>query len=681
MHPNTKSTVLIVAIIMLIISMSCVAVTKALDFSSTGEVPTQPAVNTSTPVADAASDAIAGSTNEEAEESEESIPPQDCDDCDYWDDFEFDENDRPILSGDELNQDTEHFKIHYTLEGRDAVLSTDYVDEMAAALEFSWEIEIAQFGWAPPPPDDGIGGDDRYDVYIQNVFEDGTAGYTEGGDERYRGPQQGVIGDNPLTEAVETRASVSYIVMDNDYAELDEWAAEDGEVNTIDPLELMRSTVAHEFNHAIQFGYDGEEPADWLWEATASWMQDEVYDDINDAEEDLLAVFKSPDTCQLAYGGEERVEDENHWYGEWIFLRYISEHHGHETVRSIWEHARDLDGYAALEAALGDAGTTLDDTFRGFSLTLLTRAFEEGAGYPILRLEGEASMESGFVPNDGVGQMAADYVEIQANGVVTVALKSDHLEGMLVGIQGNQGSVFTMAGNQGSVFTMAGNQASVDSSHFDHLYLIVLNLEKADREYDCEFAPYTVEITSGDQPQAASESLQASNFQTPEPEPLLDPEEYWGEGWDEGAYEEVDPPAELIPSYLPEGYEFIEAYLMEAEDYEYEYDAELIWYIPGEETATIIDFYGPGVDDFIDITASDSPYDTLDEWLDAAEYDPYADELASINDVDLLLEDWTDELGAYSIATFIHAGQFIVIEGTISADEMTKVIESLPVLP
>ncbi len=668
MTPKIKLTIQIIAIVMLITAMSCVAVTKALDFSSTVEDSTQPSINTPTPVADEASEAITGSTTEETEESE---TPQDCDDCDYWEAFEYDENDRPILSGEELVLDTEHFKIHYTLTGRDAALSTGYVDNMATALEHSWDVEIDQLGWAPPPPDNGIGGDDRYDVYIQNIFADGTAGYTEGGDERYRGPEQGIIGDNPLTEAIEIRASVSYIVMDNDYAELNEWAEEDGEVNTLDPLEFMRSTVAHEFNHAIQFGYDGEEPADWLWEATASWMQDEVYDDINDAEEDLLAVFKSPDTCQLAYGGEERVEDENHWYGEWIFLRYISEHHGQATVRAIWEHARDLDGYAALDAALKDAGATLDETFRGFSLALLTRTFEEGAGYPILRLEAEASIESGFAPNDGVGQMAADYLEIQANGVVTVALKADSLEGVLVGIKGNQVSVFTMD----------GNQASVDAGDFDHLYLIVLNLEKAVKEHDCEFAPYTLDIIAGGQPQEASQIVQAPNFQAPEIEPLLDPEEYWGEGWNEGAYEEVEPPAELIPSYLPEGYELIQAYVMEAEDYAYEYGVELIWYIPGEGTATIIDFYGPGMEDFITITASESPHEKLNAWLDSADYEPYDDELVTLQGLDILMEDWTDEYGAYSIATFIRNGQFIVIEGTISTDEMTKVVESLLISP
>ena len=670
MSPKTKTHIFFVAMVVLITTLSCATVTNILDFGSTpdGEASAPPpAVNTITPLTDTEQTSFPTATSAANEgidtPASDDLDGDECKDCD---EFEFDENNRPILSGEALLQDTQHFRIHYTLSGRDAVASTAYVDEVAQAMEYSWQIEIDQFGWTPPPPDGDIGGDERYDVYLQDVLWDGTFGYTDGGDERYRGLNQ--TGDNPNSAAVETRAAASYIVLDNDYIDQDEWIDA-----SFSALDAMRSTAAHEFNHAIQFGYDSEEPADWLWEATATWMQDEVYDDLNDADEELLSVFKSPDTCQLAYGGEERVEDENHWYGEWIFLRYISEHYGHETVRAIWEHARVLDGYAALEAALSETSVTLDDTFRGFAVALLTRDFEEGAGYPTVRLEGEASRESGFVPNDGVAQMAADYVEIQADGTVTLTLNADSLERMIVGVQGNEASIFPSD----------GNQATVDADLFDHLYLIVLNLEHADDEFDCEFTTYSANIVPASQSAhlPIPNTYPAPNFQPPEVEPLLDPEEYWGENWDEGNYEEVEPPAELIPGYMPEGYEFIEAYVMEAEEYAYEYDVDLIWYIPGEGRATVLDFYGPGEDDYIDITASESPYNTLETWLDAADYTPYDDELVTINDVSALLEDWANEYDPYSIATFITGGQFIVVEGNISTDEMIKVIESLPVLP
>jgi hypothetical protein len=266
--------------------------------------------------------------------------------------------------------------------------------------------------------------------------------------------------------------------------------------------------------------------------------------------------------------------------------------------------------------------------------------------------------------------MAADYVEILASETVTVELDAPGFEGLLVAIDGQQASTFPLS----------GNQASLDASQFEHLYLIVINPEQARYEYDCEFANYTVNVTSGGEPQSPTQTSQAPNFAVPQVEGLLDPEEYWGEDWedwDEGwnnwDYETIEPPEELIPAYLPEGYEFIEAYLLEAE----EYGPDAIWYIPGGETATVLDFYGPGEEDFIEITASQSPYTELDEWFEEAEFEPYDEERYTIQGIDVIIEDWSDDYGIYNIATFIHDEQFIVVEGTISLDEIESVVESL----
>jgi len=571
---------------------------------------------------------------------------------------EYDEEERPVLSGSEELHDTQHFRIHYTFSGEDAVPSTEFVQEIAETLEHVWQMEIDHFNWAAPPPDGQIGGNALYDVYLIEILWDGTFGYVENSIEP---AVDGPAGDNPNTETIEKRAAVSFMALDNDYANI-----EDMDLEGYDPMDLMRSTAAHEFNHAIQFGYDGEEPADWLWEATATWMQDEVYDDVNDGVEDLYAVFKSPDTCQLAVGGTERVEDDGHWYGEWIFLRYLSERYGHDMIRAMWEQTVTHNGYDAIEAALETAGTSLEETLRGFSVALLTRDFEEGDTFPVVRLEGTARSGETFNPVDGVGQIAADYVEIQADSIVTISLQSDGLEPLVVAIKNGTASLFEAY----------GSQVTVDASEFESLYVIVMNPEKAASEYYCSYTDYSISITENGQPLAAS-TFAAPNFITPQVEGLMDPDEIWGEGWEEAYpaydYPPVDAPPELIPGYLPDGYELYEAYTMQAEDF----GEDAIWFAPGGGEVLVVDFYGPGNEDYLSVSSAFNPYSSLDEFYDDAEWEPYDDELHTLKGTTVLIEDYSDDNGPYSFATYFLEGQFIVVEGNITTSEMSRVVQSL----
>ena len=47
------------------------------------------------------------------------------------------------------------------------------------------------------------------------------------------------------------------------------------------PTTTLRVTVAHEFFHAVQYAYEWAED-NWLLEQTATWIEDELYDSIND---------------------------------------------------------------------------------------------------------------------------------------------------------------------------------------------------------------------------------------------------------------------------------------------------------------------------------------------------------------------------------------------------------------
>lgn len=547
------------------------------------------------------------------------------------------DRDRPQLSGPTKTQDSRHFRIHYTLSGTDAVSRLDdnqndipdYIEEVTVTMEYIWEVAIDYYGWAAPPPDGDLGGDGRYDVYIQYIFDE-LSGYTDGG------YQETIIGDNPMTDIIEETSSHSFIVLDKAYADVDNEA-------NYTRIEYMRSTAAHEFTHAIQFGYDSLEPAEWLWEATANWMQDQIFDDVNDANEDLDSVFKSPDSCQISEGGIQRLEDANHWYGMWIFIRYIAERHGQEVIRSIWEHAVNLDGYEAVESALNQAGTSLDTIIEGFGVALLTRDFEEGSEYPTVRLDGLISSGHTYQPQDGVAQLGMDFIEIAMEETITISLDSVDLSGLVIGQDG-----ITI-----SIFNMPEGRLAVNPSDFEHMYLMVVNNKLALSENDCYATDYQIAVEYGGESQLPDAIYEVPNFLLP-------------------TVEEIIPIQEWIPPHLPHGYVYDQGFMG---DFSIFHEDDLLWFMPDSDIGYVIEFSGPN-DGYLAVTFSISAYHGLKDWLDYLSYTPQEGELRMINQTEVLLSDWSNA-GVYSYAAYLKDGYFVAIDGTITPIEMSRVVESM----
>ncbi|MCS7070803.1 MAG: PPC domain-containing protein, partial [Anaerolinea sp.] len=156
------------------------------------------------------------------------------------------------LSGPTQIVETDNFRIFYTLEGDDAT-TPEFLQEVARAFEEAFIAQRDTLGFTPPPANNG-----RFDVYLYDVVgkEEDALGYAQ--------PEQ-IVGDNPNTSVREVRAATAYMVIDNDYAGTAGSAAE--------AIRVMRATVTHELNHLFQFGYDAEEPHNWFFEATSSWIE------------------------------------------------------------------------------------------------------------------------------------------------------------------------------------------------------------------------------------------------------------------------------------------------------------------------------------------------------------------------------------------------------------------------
>jgi hypothetical protein len=99
-------------------------------------------------------------------------------------------------------------------------------------------------------------------------------------------------------------------VLDEDYQEFP--------TNT--PVENLQVTAAHEYFHATQFAYDRYEDS-WLLESTAAWVEDEMYDGVDDNVQYLAS-------SQLARPGtplDTFSQRTLFHYGTWTYFRFLTE--------------------------------------------------------------------------------------------------------------------------------------------------------------------------------------------------------------------------------------------------------------------------------------------------------------------------------------------------------------------
>jgi hypothetical protein len=171
---------------------------------------------------------------------------------------------------------TAHFCVHYVTSSKDApslvdlggVLGVpDYVEKIDIAAETSYAIENGPLGWQPPKSDGNLGGSPLTDIYLVDVGGEGLFGYS--------------APDPPPAQSCR-RSCFAYLVMDNDFSQ-----AEFGYPDPQVPLEV---TIAHEYNHVLQFRVDANTDG-WLFECTAVWSEDKVFPNDNDYVPSYLRTF------------------------------------------------------------------------------------------------------------------------------------------------------------------------------------------------------------------------------------------------------------------------------------------------------------------------------------------------------------------------------------------------------
>jgi hypothetical protein len=157
-------------------------------------------------------------------------------------------------------------------------------------------------------------------------------------------------------------------------------------------LDAARVTAAHEFFHAIQFGYDFYDAfVDGTWnpywmEISSTWMEDMAYDYVNDYLNYLPFFFGSPWVSLESSDGL-------HPYGSCIWAFFLQEKFGIDIMKDIWTKCGQVIGSYQIQAtndALIARGSNYDAAFREFTVWNFftgTRAdtinfYSEGNKYP-----------------------------------------------------------------------------------------------------------------------------------------------------------------------------------------------------------------------------------------------------------------------------------------------------------
>jgi hypothetical protein len=375
--------------------------------------------------------------------------------------------DEITLSGPALTLDTAHFRIHYTLQGIDAV-KKDYVRQVAKTMEEVWHKQVVELKWPAPPTDGRNGGDARMDVYLLDTLDD--EGYGAMGSAR-PGYQ---YGDNPNTSAVEHYAASTFLRLDNDFTEL---ASED------EPLHLMRATAAHEFHHAVQHGYDIDDLR-WYAESTSVWMETQTFPKNQDATGYVDYSYRYPELC---FGTESDPDEGMMVYGEWLFIQSLVDAHGQKVIYRLWGDIAQYDGFDALDHTLASFGDTIPKAVSRYRIQNMVRDYKfapEFDGATEWLSDNISSV--GRIEGYGVQELGANYISFNPpQGTYRVNLIDDgSLELWALGIKGDEASAVSL-----------GHGGTISNQGYDHVYLMVFNPAYIDDLTDCNYTYYSLDVS------------------------------------------------------------------------------------------------------------------------------------------------------------------------------------------
>jgi hypothetical protein len=310
-----------------------------------------------------------------------------------------------------------HYCVHWVESGPDAPDLADangngvpdWVEAVSATAEHVYSEENGRLGWRPPKGDGSLGGGQNLtDIYLTDVGGSGIYGYSAPDDQR------------------ESHSLYAYLVLDNDFSP----SQFPSYSSRLDPLDV---TLAHEYNHVLQFNYDVFEQT-WFLEATAVWMEGKVYEPVHDYLQYLPGWVQLSTQPLTSFDGNDPNSRTNvKVYGSSVWNKWLDQRFGEDVVRNAWEDSVTAGSFgpAAYDTAIrADGGGGFADEFDRFAAATAewqaqNSGFPDGALYPDVDRVGDLEIDGspGSIKLDHAAYALAN-VPVTAAPRIRLAVKS-----------------------------------------------------------------------------------------------------------------------------------------------------------------------------------------------------------------------------------------------------------------
>ena len=335
-----------------------------------------------------------------------------------------------------------YFTLNYDTTGYNAIpledLSgngiPDYVDSAAIYFDHVWNIEINQMGFAAPPDMEGQP-KKPYPIYFTKFGFYGQTSFNTDDD----------------IASIKGYNYPSYIEIHSDYFNSHFFTS---------GYRAMQVTAAHEFNHAIQLGYNFRSSDIYFMEMTSTWMEDFVYEDVNDYLQYL------PRYVQNLYYKSFTSYDGNSEYAAGLYLHMLENKFGWQAIPDIWQRTRDDEALVVLDHYLKSQGSSFAKSHIDYATWLYftgTRAipgefFPEGSTYPLIQPQSEMSR----VEDDLSGlSMRHVYILVDSSLVYRANLEATEGQGVFNHLNNGQYTQGAHPFGDAQIFSQNSNQPLV----------------------------------------------------------------------------------------------------------------------------------------------------------------------------------------------------------------------------